>query len=144
MTGKKLIRNLKHYIESNITDVPVYLFDINQEKTLPCIVVGYDSETTSFAGNNHGHFTVNGFTTIEYQGYEDPTTDFGDNTANRVRTLLYTSLSALNKPLSGTDTRPVSGFGINALIQRGMDTEIDGDSNTIKINFDAFCVETDF
>jgi hypothetical protein len=146
MLGKKLTRNLKNYFDglSSIT-VPVVTFDNNTEQELPSIAVGYSSEETSFPGC-HGHYTVKGFATVLVQGYEDPDNDTADALGASVVDSLEDSaalFTALNKPLSGTDSRPLSGFCLNGLFIRGVARETEGTSTMVQVEFDAFCAAKD-
>lgn len=142
MLGKPLVNNLTNYFDSiSSLNINLYKFDRNQEKNLPCIVIGYDGEDMSFSGG-YGHYTVGGFTNICFQGYDDPSNINADYYANIVIDALnnQTALfSAMNKPLSGTDTRPTSAFCLNGLFVRSVDRTIDGTSEEIEIKFDAFC-----
>jgi len=148
MTGKKLISNLKYYLTPSV-NTTIYLSDRNAEKELPCVVLGYDSEEGSIQGIQ-GHYTVSGYARVEFQGYEDPSNLSADNISNQVvdalsnKTLL---LSVMNKPAASsttTDSRPLSGFGLNAILIRGITREDEGTSTCIVINFDAYCAACDF
>lgn len=146
MTGKKLVKNLKWLIEPRFSGINVYTFDQNSTRELPCIVIGYKEENPSFPGN-HGHFTVKGDVTVLYQGYDDLTNTDADSTSENVINVLTNEslvLSALNKPLSGSDYRPLSGFGINALYVRGTSRNDEDHSTSVSIEFDAFCAAIDF
>jgi len=148
MCGKKLVANLKNYLDPLI-DPPVYNFDRNSVKALPCVVVGYESEEGSILGVQ-GHYTVAGYALVQYQGYEDPSNTFADDMADIVIEALCNKtalLSAMNKPaasLSAVDTRPLSGFGLNGLIVRGTTRDEEDHSTTVTINFDAYCAAKDF
>jgi hypothetical protein len=142
MCGKSLTKNLQAYLLGlSAIDIPIVKFDVNQEKVLPSIVVGFDSETTSFPGG-FGHYTVNGFTNICIQGYEDSNNDSADTYAQVIVDALLDEtalLASVNKPLSGTDVRPVTAFCLNGLFIRSADRTIEGTSAEIEIKFDAFC-----
>ena len=148
MTAKKCITNLKYYLDPLI-DIPVYTFDRNSVKTLPCVVMGYDSEEGSILGVQ-GHYTVAGYALVQYQGYEDPDNTFADDMADLVIGALTNKtdlLSAMNKPaasLSAVDTRPLSGFGLNGLIIRGCSRDEEDHSTTVRINYVAYCAAKDF
>lgn len=148
MVGKKLISNLKYYLDPLI-DIPVYTFDRNANKELPCVVIGYDGEEGSILGVQ-GHYTVAGYALVQYQGYEDPDNTFADDMADLVIEALTNKtvlLSVLNKPaaaLSAVDTRPLSGFGLNGLIVRGCSRDEEDHSTTVRINYDAYCAAKDF
>lgn len=144
MCGKKLVVNLKNYLEP-LFDIPVVAFDLNQTRDLPCIVVGYESEEGSIL-SARGHYTVSGYCRVVYQGYDDPTNGDADSTADEVIEALCDSASlnaSLNAPLSGTDTRPLTGFGIHRLFVRGTERENEDHSTIVKINFDAYTVAKD-
>jgi hypothetical protein len=144
MCGKKLTLNLQNYL-SPIFNIPVYSFDRNRIKEVPCIVVGYDSEESSIKGA-FGHYTVGGRIQVVFQGYDDPDTLEADDTADEViEALCSPDLNlSVNYPETGTDTRPVSGFGMHQLIVRGVTREDEDHSTLININFEAFCVAKDF
>jgi hypothetical protein len=147
MCGKKLVYNLANYIDSlSSISIPVVTFDNHNDTETPSVIVGYSEEEISFPGS-HGHYTVSGDVVVIYQGYEDLNNSNADTMAERVietlcdRNALET---ALNKPLSGTDTRPMSGFGINQLFVRGTSREDLDHSTQISIRYDAFCSAIDF
>ena len=145
MTGKKLVKNLSYYLDQSV-DIDVYCFDVHTERLLPCVIVGYNSEQPSFPGD-HGHYTVSGSVNVLYQGYDDLTNTDADSMAEIVIGLMTdrTALeSSLNKPLSGSDSRPLSGFGLNQLFVRGTTREDLDHSTMISINYDAYCVSKDF
>jgi len=145
MVGKKLTVNLKSYLEP-LVDVPVYAFDRNESRSIPCLIVGYDSEETTIKGG-FGHYTVSGFVDVLFQGYDDQENLDSDSLAFEVADYLADRQAletALNKPLSGSDSRPLTGFGINQLIIRGTQREEQDHSSLVQINFDAFCVAKDF
>lgn len=140
MLGKKLVKNLRYYLDPYFT-VPVYTFDQNVTRELPCIVVGFKSETSSFSGN-YGHYTVSGSIQVMNQGYEDSDNNISDSLAEQITNCLLNEsglLSAVNVPISGTDTRPASAFHLNALFIRSEDRVDEGTSTVIDISFDAFC-----
>jgi hypothetical protein len=144
MCGKKLVSNLRSYLEP-LVDIQVLPFDVNQIRTLPCIVVGYESEEGSIL-SARGHYTVSGYAKVCYQGYDDETNTDADSTADDVIEALCDSTAiynSLNKPLSGTDSRPLTGFGMHKLIVRGTSRDDEDHSTTIDIKFDAFCVAKD-
>lgn len=146
MTGKPLIRNLKKVTETFILSaIPVYTYDRNNTRELPCIVISYETETPSFTCGNHGHFTVNGSISVQYQGYEDIDNTDADNMANSIASMLMTwpVLSGVNRPTSGTDNRPCSGFHMNALFLRSIEREISETSMDINLKFDAFTAARD-
>lgn len=145
MTGKALTLNLKNYFDGlSAIDINLYAFDVSTDKELPCIVVGYEGETMTFEGG-YGHYTVNGYTNICFQGYTD-TTNLSADYYTRVladalnNTDMFTSV---NKPVSGTDTRPLKNFTLNGLFLRGIDRNIEGTSTEISIRFDAYCAAKD-
>ena len=146
MLGKPLSKNLQYFFSTvpSITSfqVPVVLFDRNTTKTLPCITIGYSEERMSWSGSL-GHYTVSGYTTIEVQGYEDQNNDLADDITTYVLSAINGNpalYNKVNKPSTGTDSRPVSAFHLNELFVRSVDREIDGNSMCITINYDAFCV----
>lgn len=147
MLGKKLVNNLTAYLGSlSAINIPVYKFDLHNTKDLPCIVVGYESETTSFPGH-HGHYTINGYINVSYQGF----TDLENVSADAMGQIVLDAVNdktaiqtALNLPLSGTDLRPSNIFRLNQLIVRGATRQIEGHSDTVNIEFDAFCAAKDF
>lgn len=146
MCGKPLVKNLIAYLESieDIT-IPVYAFDRNQEKNLPCIVVGYSGENMSFPGG-HGHYTVEGYVNVCVQGYEDDDNTDGDAYADIVIAAVVNNsdlFDAMNKPAVDPDTRPATNFNLNGFFMRGIDRNIDGTSEEISIRFDAFAVAKD-
>lgn len=146
MCGKPLVKNLVYALglSSNNISIPIYTFDLNQTRELPCIVVSYDSEQSSMAGV-YGHYTVSGKVIVAYQGYEDDDNSDADSTAQTVITILNNDIeSTLNKPVSGTDMRPVSGFGINRLFVRGTNRIDEDHSTMVEVNFEAFAVAKDF
>ena len=147
MTGKKLVKNLKWHLESlSAINIPLYTADQHTERQLPCVVIGYNSEVSSFSGHN-GHYTVNGYVLISYQGYEDLENVSADSMAQIVLDAVTDQVAiqtALNLPLSGTDLRPSNIFRLNQLIVRGATRQIEGHSDTVNIEFDAFCAARDF
>lgn len=144
MCGEKLSINLvNHFRSLSSITIPVFEYDQNNEKTLPCVVVGYDQETLSFPGG-HGHFTVSGFTLISYNGYEDRQNTLANQIAETISYELIkkSTLTALNAPLSG-DVRPQKGITVNGIILRGSKRAIQGNSTEIELNFDAYCAAID-
>lgn len=146
MCGKPLVKNLVYALglSANNISIPIYTFDRNENRELPCIVISYDSEQSSMTGI-YGHYTVSGKTLICYQGYEDADNSDADSMADKVVNILNDNIeSVLNKPLSGTDFRSVSGFGINRLFVRGTNRIDEDNSTMVEVNFEAFCVAKDF
>lgn len=146
MTGKALTSNMVKYLSGAGININIYKFDLNTEKVLPCIVVGYDSETLSFPGGQ-GHFTVGGYVNVCYQGYDDRTNTNADETAKKVLDAIANNaalFTSVNKPLTGTDTRPLTGFNLNGFFLTGVDRSEEGTSEEISIKFDAYCVPKDF
>ncbi len=143
MCGKKLVLNLQNYL-SPLFSIPVYSFDRNQNREVPCIVLGYDAEEMSFKGAG-GHYTVGGFAQVLFQGYEDPENSNADSAADELIDHLCSNNLRLNLnyPLTGTDSRPVSGFGIHRLSVRGVKRQEEDHSTVIHVDFDAFCVAKD-
>lgn len=146
MLGKKLTRNLVSYFNSLSTiTVPAVAFDRNVELELPLIAVGYTTEDLSFPGG-YGHYTVKGFASIQVQGYEDSENALSDALGASVADSLVDCGSlyqAMNKPLSGTDSRPLTGFSLNGLFVRGIQRQIEGTSTIVNVEFDAFCAAKD-
>ena len=144
MCGKKLVSNLV-WVLSGSFSIPVYAFDRNHTRELPCIVVSYDSEEGSMPGI-YGHYTVSGKVLVAFQGYEDTDNTEADTVAQQVIDIIGNRDldTSLNKPLSGTDHRPLSGFGINRLFIRGTNRAIEDSSTVVEVIFDAYCVAKDF
>lgn len=146
MLGKPLSKNLQYYFTSvppiTAFNAPIVLFDRNVEKTLPSIVVGYSEENMSFSGG-YGHYTVAGYVNIDVQGYEDDNNDIADNMATMILSAINGNpalYNKVNKPSTGTDSRPVTAFHLNELFVRLVDRNSEGTSEQITIKFDAFCV----
>ncbi len=140
MTGKKLSKNLQYYLQPFVAQ-PIVLFDRHEERTLPCVIVGYFNETSSLP-DPLGHYTVEGGVHVLFQGYDDLNNQDADDVSEiLVNALLCRTalLSTVNYPLSGTDTRPASGFHLNQLFLRGVEREDEDHSTTIMINFEAYC-----
>jgi hypothetical protein len=143
MTSRALIENLKFYIDPFVVP-PVYLFDRNETKELPCIVIGYDGSETSILGGQ-GHYTTQTWVKISYNGYDDPTSLSAEATATTiVNALLSTSLLLSVMTLSAvSDPRPAKDFRLNAIIIRGISRDFEDHSTTVSINFDSFCGKRD-
>ena len=138
---RKLLTNLKAYLEPSLS-VPVILYDSNQDRVLPVIVLGTDKyEVHPFLDNNA---TVEGFTMVAYRGTQDPS-NIADTTAKQVKDLLQDTdlYTTLNKPLTGTDTRPFSGFNLELLEITGMEKRDEEHSTTIFINWNAYISDSD-
>lgn len=138
---KKLLTNLKAYLEPSL-EVPIILYDSNLDRALPLIVLGIEKyEVHPFLDNNA---TVEGFAMVAYRGTQDPTNE-ADTTAKEIKALLQnTSLyTTMNKPVSGTDTRPFSGFNLELLEITGMEKKDEEHSTTIFINFNAYTCDSD-
>lgn len=146
MLGKKLTRNLVSYFNSLSTiSVSAVPFDRNVELELPLIAVGYTSEELSFPGG-YGHYTIRGFASAQVQGYEDPANELADALGACVADSLVdldSLYSAMNKPLTGTDSRPLTGFCLNGLFVRGVQRQNEGTSTVVSVEFDAFCAAKD-
>lgn len=147
MTGYKLISNLTKHLSANCPEsgIKFYTYNANTNFELPSIVIGYANEQCSFSGNT-GHYTVDGFVVVNVNGYED---------RSRVLTLKLTnwltsyftdtdSLTGINKPKTGTDTRPLTGFHCNALILKGISEEINDGTTQVSFDFNAYCVPKDY
>lgn len=145
MYGKKMSKNLKFYLEPLLTE-NVFLFDRHEDRTLPCVIVGYDNEEGSFS-DPRGHYMISGYVAVLYQGYDDPVNFDADKTAEIIANSLTLNKSALlstvNKPSFGMDTRPVSGFTMHDMFVRQVIREDEDHSTMIKINFDTPCVGID-
>ena len=146
MLGKKFTKNLVSYFESLSTiDVSIYTFDQNVTKELPCIVVGFSNEETSFPGN-HGHYTIRGFASCQVQGYEDSGNALADALGEAVVDSLVCGeplFNAMNRPATGTDTRPITGISLKGLFVREVSRNDEGNSTFVEVVFDAFCGSKD-
>lgn len=143
MCGKKLVKNLEYYIDSLELNIPIYRFDLNSEKELPCIVIGYDSEEATITGYE-GHYTVSGFINICVQGYDDFDNSDADAYSDDILDALVdkvTLKSFLNT--SEEDLRPATNFRLNDLFIRSVNRNIEGTSEEISIVFHAFCKNKD-
>lgn len=143
MTGKKLTKNLVQYLTPHF-NIPVYIFDGSPIRSIPCIVVGYDSEDgeLSFLGN----YDVKGSVKVLYQGYDDPDNTQADITTASVLSCLYSPslLTSLNKPLSGTDTRSLTGLGVYQFGVSSVTRDEEDESVIVNIQFESPTVNCDF
>lgn len=142
MTGKRLIANLKWLLDPYL-EIPVYVFDRNADREMPCVIIGFDNEEPSIAGNQ-GHYKVSGSVVIAVQGYEDSDNSTADEIADEVvdllcdKAFLETALNPPSDPLD--DDRPEQRFGLSRLFVRGVTRDEQDHSTFVSINFDAFCV----
>jgi hypothetical protein len=144
MTGKATVKNLQNYIEPYFPEIPVYTFDQNQTRNLPCIVIGYDDEDgeLSYLGN----YTVKTWVSVAYQGYDDPDNNNADSTARDVMIVICNKsllLSAMNKPTSGTDIRPLTGFGLYDISFPSIKREEEDHSTVVHLDFEFYTVACD-
>ena len=143
MTGKKLTKNLIQFLSPFFT-IPVYSFDRIQQREVPCIVVGYTKEDLKVG--LPGHYTIEGFCKVVFQGYDDSNNVQSDAIATDLSNILTNRSAletALNKPLSGTDTRSMSGCYLYQLFLEDVDREDDDHSTVISLNFRAITANCD-
>jgi hypothetical protein len=143
MTGKPLVLNLIQYLKANLPSLPVYSFDSNDKRKLPCLIVGYEANEQSHPGL-FGHYTVSGFVAISINGREDKHNATADALALQVSNLLLDK-DALNSALnwSENDARRAQNFHCNRLFVRGVDRENQDESTFVFIRFEAFTVARD-
>lgn len=137
MCGKKLVNNLKWFIESNYdTDLSVTVFDTNLEQDSPFISIGFVDDTLDDSGCS-GHYSVKGVIVTALNGH-----DYTDTEIDAVeQDLLDTvSLSSFHTDMNSLSTRPHTDLYINDLFITGTDRQVEGDSTTVSIiNLEAYC-----
>lgn len=140
MCGDPLSRNLIFYLSKDSRiDIPIYHFQRNEVRELPCIVVGYTDEEIAFT-SGYGHYNVDAYCKVLVQGYDDAANSTSDYYIKVVtENILSTTnlLSAMNK--QATEVRPVSGFHINYMRLDSIEKEIEGHSTDTTIYLTGFC-----
>lgn len=146
MVEKKLIRNLQAFYGGlSSIDIPVYTMDRNQTRELPCMVVGYSGSEPSFSGG-YGHHTVNTEIKIAFNGYEDEDNELADAVESAVIDSLRSYgplMDTVNPPLSGSDSRPSTGFKLKGIVLDSVDRTDEDHSSVITIEFRAWCFDAD-
>lgn len=144
MTGKKLTKNLAAYL-SPLFEEPVYTFDQNAKRELPCLVVGYESDQQTKEGLA-GHYTVSGFLMVGVNGHEDDGNTLADTLADEAIEILCDREgleAAMNAPAIGPDERPAKDFHLNRLFVRGTEREEQDSSTFVFVRFEAFTRASD-
>jgi hypothetical protein len=142
MCGKKIIKNLVAAL-TPLFDVPVYPFDQNARRDLPCVVVGYDRDEQTREGLA-GHYTVGGFVMAAVNGYDDASNEQADALADDAIEALCDDIeAAINAPDEGEDERPARDFHCNKLFVRGTEREEADSSTLIFVKWDAFTRNSD-
>lgn len=136
MTGKSFAKNLKYYLEPLI-DVPVYIYDQNTVRELPCIMIGIEDEEQH--DTLLGNYTLNAFVMCATNGWDDELNNDSDGLAADVIEHLNDSdlYTTLNAPLTG-DLRPDKNFHLEALFINGMERRDEESSTFTFINLEAY------
>lgn len=131
---------MKYYLDP-IMDVPVYIYDQNTVRELPCILVGVESEEQH--NNLLGNYVLNSFIMVATNGYDDEGNDAADTLASQVLSALYDSdlYTTVNAPLSG-DARPAQNFTLEALFVNGEERRDEEQSTFIFINLECYTANT--
>lgn len=142
MCGKKLIKNLRWFLESNMnTSLPITVFDTNLEQDAPFISVGYLSDSLD-GSNCPGHYTIQGVIVSALNGHDYTDSEIDTVEDSIINTL---SLSTLNLSCNYSPARPANKIFINDLFLTGTERQQDGNDTTLSlINFEAFCVARDY
>lgn len=133
---RKLIQNIQAYLEPLVSE-PVILFDSNEDRDLPVVVVGI--EKVEVHPVLDANAVVNGFIMVGYRGTQDAAKT-AELTTTAIKGFLQDTdlYSALNAPLSGTDTRPGKPFSCELLCITGTERQEEEHTTTIFINWEAY------
>ena len=142
MVGKKLIGNIKQYLET-LLEVPVVLFDGNQTNTYPCVILGIDNEEQHPVLD--GNYSVDIWAAVKVNGNDDNATETSEGLLQDLKEKLFIEsiYSTLNKPLTGTDARAYKDITLEALYFKGNATEQGDDSTVSLMNIETFLANTD-
>jgi hypothetical protein len=123
-TTDQFLANLVSYLSGN-QDTTVVRQDSDESKDLPLIICGYRGVEQSRPGLV-GHYTVDGFVTVQSVGYDGVS---NDTTLATIERLLYTGEAGINAG---------GGVHVHALYVRGFEFDPEGIGNSATVNFEAF------
>lgn len=141
MTGKAFCKNLKFYLEP-LLDCPVYVYDQNIARDLPCVMVGVETETQHETLT--GNYELKGFIMVATNGYDDEDNSDSDTLSDTVIDLLKQDEfeSTMNAPLSGVDSRPAVNFTMDDIYITGIERRDEESSTFVFIDLEIYTANT--
>lgn len=140
--GERLLTNIKSYMESapllSASDIPMYVFSSNQDRELPCIVFGMDTQQLTEPHLPH-HYTIEGAAVVIFNGYKDRTNEL----ASAIQEKLYYELSNKTPLLSFINyspNRPETEIFCHDIRIQEERAEIEDNSTILSIGFNAYCI----
>ena len=120
MTSRTYVNQLSGLI-APLLDVPVFLYDGNFPQTLPCIIIGVDSEKVA-EGNLNGNYVLESYIMVITNGYDDLGNDIAQGIHDEI--------------LDGMNGQSLSC--LDGMFYNGSERSDGEESTLIKMNFEAF------